>query len=322
MSASKKQRLYKEARDYHGATLYHDRGFKGEGITFLALETSNTHLDDVLNAFTNIAPKAKTLAASIMYSATNDRVTDLYLQTKDGKRHELEEYVSENKVDVISQSWLMNGSPYPSGVIKRMRDLNCIIMGAAGNGGELDNHGVKTPLREIAYVVGAVELVNGKPKRASYSSYGRTSQYTVDKDNKRVDFTFLPGPYSGTSFSSPALAGLVALILERYGPMTQDEMYDILKDSCDQEEYSIETGWGSPRLQNVDIKEKETEDSKMEIRCKIGSNIVKVDGKATTLSFPLFEIGGTSVLPTRILSEAFGAKVDYDSKTKEIIIKK
>jgi len=311
----RRERLYRDTRNCHGVAEWHSDGFKGKGVGFLELEGDTEHCKMVLDQFRDIAPLAKTFSGGFSYRLTNGVLRDFKLNTPDGKKHDLQQYVKDNNIQIIGQSiYTRTGGAYDDSILDELRKTGCIFLSAAGNDDEV---GVNGKIRDIAINVGAVELKNGELVREGYSASGDVA----------LDFATLHGPFEGTSFAQPMLSGMVALILEREGPKTQDEIYATFKSMCEQKEHNTDFGWGIPRFQNwkeepEEPEEPEKENEEMEIKCKIGSNKVMVDGQENTLDFPLFEVGGTSLLPVRLLSEAFGATVSYDSETKEIIIKK
>ncbi|MFF2483617.1 copper amine oxidase N-terminal domain-containing protein [Paenibacillus sp. NPDC058071] len=53
----------------------------------------------------------------------------------------------------------------------------------------------------------------------------------------------------------------------------------------------------------------------------IGSKTVLVNGSKTTVSLPPFIVKGTTMVPARVISEAFGATIQQDRKSKSIFIK-
>jgi len=107
---------------------------------------------------------------------------------------------------------------------------------AAGNEGD----DVGAWAREnTAIAVSASTLKANKNIEISY--YGSPNE---------VDFTMFMARGRGTSAASPALASFTALLLDRYGDMTQAEVVEVLKSLC----YKlpnvdvIKQGWGLPIL--------------------------------------------------------------------------
>ncbi len=54
------------------------------------------------------------------------------------------------------------------------------------------------------------------------------------------------------------------------------------------------------------------------VQVQIGSNVAKIDGKATALTSPPFIDGGTTMVPYRFLGEAFGAEVEWVAESKTV----
>ena len=96
------------------------------------------------------------------------------------------------------------------------------------------------------------------PQRASRTRTQRRisllrspSSSTGISDHNFIDFR---GWDSGTSFSAPYLAGKTALLIERYGDLTQEDVIQYWKDhveDLDDEGYDKYTGFGLPILGDV-----------------------------------------------------------------------
>jgi hypothetical protein len=56
------------------------------------------------------------------------------------------------------------------------------------------------------------------------------------------------------------------------------------------------------------------------VSLKIGSNILTKNGESITLDVPAQLLNGRTLVPARAVAEAFGAKVDWDGKTRTVII--
>ena len=59
--------------------------------------------------------------------------------------------------------------------------------------------------------------------------------------------------------------------------------------------------------------------SKVEISFKVGSSILSINGNDVEVETP-YVIGGVTLVPIRVITEAFGAAVDWISETRKIII--
>ncbi|OPZ92173.1 MAG: hypothetical protein BWY74_01713 [Firmicutes bacterium ADurb.Bin419] len=53
---------------------------------------------------------------------------------------------------------------------------------------------------------------------------------------------------------------------------------------------------------------------------KIGNNVMTKNGSDITLDVPAQILNGRTLVPARAVAESFGAKVDWDAKTRTVII--
>lgn len=69
----------------------------------------------------------------------------------------------------------------------------------------------------------------------------------------------------------------------------------------------------------VVLNEKEAEKS-VEISFKVGDSILKINGSDVEVETPYIAGDGTTLVPLRVISEAFGAEVNWDGETKTVTI--
>jgi hypothetical protein len=140
--------------------------------------------------------------------------------------------------------------------------------------------------------------------RARYSSVG-----------EEMDFSNFTLWFSGTSFSCPYTAGMAALILEKFGDMSQGEMYSVLKkNSVDIGDEGLDTyhGWGVPVMPDIDSKF---------IKLQIGSNLMMVNGEKIFLDTePIIDKHSRTLVPVRAIAESLGCNVEWEGETKTIFI--
>ena len=186
------------------------------------------------------------------------------------------------------------------------KDYNLIIFNSAGNDGAgLDTITTHFP-REVCIAVGAVNLNNGKVTRASYSSTG-----------EELDFSTFTCWYTGTSFASPWLAGMACMILQRYGDMSQQELYAYLKmisKDLGKSGVDNEYGWGIPILPDV---------SKKYITMITRDKVYHINGKKFEMDTKPVNKEGNVFVPLRVISEALNGQIDWKfnaDKTINIII--
>lgn len=219
--------------EFHGIDKWHEMGYTGKGITFWELEPDDEHGSLVKEIFNLVAPEAEVILSSLSTRVKGDEILRC-VTGYNKKLYDIEEFIEKYNVDIIGASL---SSDMPDPLNKYLDSLPIIYVGSAGNNG---HEGVSGKLKDIGIMSGAIYLKDGEVHKERYSAVG-----------DELDFATLHGWPEGTSFSSPVLAGMVALILERYGDMTQKQVYSLLKDmSID---YGLKGkddrfGWGVPVL--------------------------------------------------------------------------
>lgn len=195
------------------------------------------------------------------------------------------------------------------------RGMTLIV--AAGNKRSGENTLGAAARSDIWISVGACDLVNGKPEREAYSSVGE--QLDV------CGFTNLVvgngAEYDGTSCASPFVVGLLAIWFEwhfkafgRYP--THWESYDFLINNCEDLQetgHDHYTGHGLFKL---------PEEISMGLTLKIGSKEITNNGAKKTMDVAPFIKDGRTFVPIRFVAEELGCKVDWDDKTKTVLITK
>ncbi|MFK7845054.1 MAG: S8 family serine peptidase [Rhodothermales bacterium] len=132
-------------------------------------------------------------------------------------------------------------------------EMGMIVVSSAGNSGCASPTScwfyITTPA-DGNHVI-TVGAVNSSGGLVSFSSRGPTADGRIKPDVMAQGasvYLASTGPYSfsnGTSFSSPMVAGIVALILEANPDVTPTQVADILRDTADRSENpDNEFGWG------------------------------------------------------------------------------
>lgn len=121
-------------------------------------------------------------------------------------------YAVQNKANVVNMSFdLSSSSPALSKVVSYANKANLVLVAAAGN----ENTSVRVyPASMNGYVVGIASTTDWDT-RSSFSNYGSADVW-IAAPGENVISTYPGGTYgseSGTSFSSPMVAGTVALML-------------------------------------------------------------------------------------------------------------
>ena len=167
----------------------------------------------------------------------------------------------DNNMDIISISQgyvpVILGKEYIEPVkemiklIKEADEKNIIIVAAAGNDGEKANvNSVSIPARFLECIgVGAVDM---NLKLASFSSVGKGVEFVslgegikvFDKYGELINIDI-----GGTSYSTPMIAGLIALMLQQNRNLKRRDIVHLLSENAivlSEEKYSEKTGYGFP----------------------------------------------------------------------------
>lgn len=242
-----KNKYEQETLDFHQISKWHELGFKGEGAKILNLEGLSSHGTKTLEMIKLVAPEADIDWCHLTFGTSGGKLTSFLATMKDGG-YSLEKFKRVLKdVDIVTYS---KGSSLGEELEQIFLD-NCICLTSAGNDG---TGGLTGAFHGRAIDVGAIYLRGSEVKKESYSSIN-------------CDFATLHGYYEGTSFASPILAGIIGLIIGRYGKFNQGEIVEILKDDRVNRDYGDigfdeRFGHGVPKLpESMDwLKESEVDD--------------------------------------------------------------
>ena len=293
---------------YCGVDRWHKAGITGKGVVVWNMENGKaTHGKQTTQRILHSAPDATVINGSLSSVVRNKKIVEVAVTTDDGTRYEVEDFIQKFKIKLVtrSQGGAKSNAGLWSDFWKPLKEkYNLIFFNSAGNDASDGTNGGLPP--DIAIYVAACGLIDGKPKRDYwYSSIG-----------EEVDFIDFRGELSGTSFSSPYLCGKAALLVQKYGQqITQDEVYEYFKthaEDLEEEGVDAKSGWGLPIMG----------DPKTVITMKIGSNVMDVDGRKILIDQPAVIDKTTSrtLVPLRAISEALGAEVGWDDKTKTVTI--
>lgn len=133
-------------------------------------------------------------------------------------------------------------SPFMKEAIDYAESKDVLVVAASGNNGSMLNYPSEFP--NVLSVGG----VDSNDKYVSYSNYGH--QLDVVAPSEGIYTTKLGGDYtynSGTSMAAPQVAGLAALLFQKYPDMSPKEVTDLIKftaDDVEQPGWDIKTGYG------------------------------------------------------------------------------
>lgn len=261
-----------------------------------------------------VAPKAKILSVKVLDSAGRGSLTTIargleaVLNWKDPKGR---------KVTAVSMSLSGNGTEAEvrrlRDVIKALTDADIPVICSAGNTG---GYSIRYPSAfEDPITVGAVDVDKLEP--AGFS----TEHEGVDLCQVGVNVlgAYYTGGYvvwSGTSMSTPIVAGIVALIKDKHYQIFKEEMpelavYWMLKNLA--KDIGIpgldnKTGAGFCTLQPVTC----------DLYTRSGDRYMTLNGKRVDLLAPVTVAPpGVTMLPARaFVEEALGGLVEWDPETR------
>ncbi|HET8922256.1 MAG TPA: S8 family serine peptidase [Candidatus Acidoferrum sp.] len=137
-------------------------------------------------------------------------------------------YAVQNKANVVNMSFdLSYNSPALSQAISHANKAGVVLVAAAGN----ENTSARVYPAAISGSVVGVASTSDWDKRSSFSNYGSADVW-IAAPGEYVISTYPGGTYgseSGTSFSSPLVAGTVALMLSAKQPINQSQAASALQ---------------------------------------------------------------------------------------------
>ena len=283
--------LNAEEFNYLGITKWHALGIKGQGITIASREKLDEHGANVYEVIRQVCPEA------------NIRI-DV-------------EYDEDSDWDIYTTSLWFPSDAYEKNKrkITELNNQNKILCCSVGNNG---NEKCAAPAKAGMWSIGACHLNNGKPKLSYYSARCEHLDFV---SFSKLD-TVHDNNITGTSFSAPLFAGMVALIqcyfLQTIGrKLTYDELLEYLIKNCiDMGEEGRDNNYGHGLLILPEVE------NNMEIKLKINSNIAYVNGKEVILDTEPIIHNNRTLVPIRFIAETFDCEVEWDDKGREVIIKK
>ena len=153
------------------------------------------------------------------------------------------EWAINNKVNIINMSF--GGDTYSQifqNSLDKAYNSGILLIASAGNNGFNKKGSITYPAAyQSVIAVGAVDLQN---KRADFSSVGRDLELVAPGVGIQSTFTNGYGYYSGTSFASPHVSGVAALVWETRSELTNIQLRNILNKSANSIGDSFNYGYG------------------------------------------------------------------------------
>lgn len=312
----------KQQNDFTGVTAWHDAGWTGKGINVWDREGMSEHGQGTHRRVLEAAPDATVINATHNMSINKGVIIKDAVQ--DGSiMLSADAFIKAHNINIITCSLGGKGNRE-----KAMVDLfgglrrkyNLTMFNSAGNDGSDGVKGGSLPESEAMYVGACMAFKN------NYNDLRMWHYSSIGDEEDEVDFSTFTGGLNGTSFSCPYLAGMTALLMQRYGTdMTSAEVcqfYKMIARPIDtghpvKDGYDLWSGYGVPIL--PDPKRKL-------VRMTIGSKFYKVDGKVETMDTAPSIYQQRTFVPIAFVALALGADVRWNPKNwhgaKEVIISK
>ena len=251
------KKLNEEAFDFLGITKFHKNGYTGKHITiaskemiiegvfddvvcdnYFSTDTSKSakHGTTVMDYIRQVVPDAKKIACDF------SGITEKNVWKCEG----MEKLLSNPPQVFTSSSYNTSDSQeHHMKKYRELRDKGCFLVHGAGNDGE---DGVLNVVKnDVFKAVAAYKLYCGKPKKESFSSVGEEVDF-ASLDNLRASWD--NKRHTGTSFSAPVFAGMVALVQDFFivqigKQLDYENLLQFIKDNCiDLEETGIDNKSG------------------------------------------------------------------------------
>jgi len=283
-------------------TEWRNAGFNGQGVRIWNCESDGGHGANTRQMILDVALVCNVISANFGFSVDSQGFTSMPTVYYD-REYELKEFVEKFKPDIISvsrggtehEAW----TSYMKDVLK---DKKIPIFSSAGNENIGDGETITASFpTELVISIGALMYKNGKFVRSSYSSVGQ-----------ELDFMQSVGWWSGTSAATPFMAGMVAMMMQKYGKMQSYEVYKLLKMcSRDLGDIGFDTfnGHGQPYLPTGKY-----------ITMSTNSNEYCVDGNIKTMDTKPVNLNGNVFVPIRAISESLGADVKWEPISRTVLI--
>ena len=316
------ERILKQ-KTFDNTLEWNEAGYDGTGITVWNMESNATHGIMSRQRILDAAPNATAINATHGLVIKNKMLIkeEVY---DDGIAIPADFFIDRHNISILTQSHGGGSDSRYAAITDLYRLLrtkhNLTLFNSTGNDGSDGVKGGALPPTEAIYV-GACMMFKDNAndiRMCNYSSLG--------DEYEEVDFSTFVGKagVNGTSFSTPYLAGIAALLQQRYGrDLTSGEIYQYFKmiaqpiDSghpCDKHErYDYWSGYGIPILPKVDKKF---------IRMTVGSKEYKVDEGTCVMDVAPFIRFQRTFVPVAFVALALGASVIWNDRDKSVTMYK
>lgn len=323
--------MVKKQNDVVRITEWNDAGFTGKGIKVWDMESpTSDHGIKTHQRILDAAPDADVLNRGWSFKLSGSELEFERVWDPSAKEYVgLREFVDRKEFDILTAS--LGGGTNTTykwlGPILRESQAKhkFLAFNSAGNDGDVLKGGLMP--QDVAYYIAACVLYKGDPKDIRVSGYSSQGD-----EYEEVDFCTFVGPsaWNGTSFSTPYLAGTTALLLQRYGFMSKDEVYNYYKMIAKPLNvvpnavrtdfvggsyiYDFKAGYGIPILPKLD---------KRYLTIKINDPVIYLNGRSDGVmdTAPFIKDSRTFV-PVAFIALHLGANVTWHPLTRRVVITK
>lgn len=308
----------KQQNDYCGVTAWNEAGFTGKGIKVWDREGMSDHGKATRRRVLDAAPDANVINATHNMSISKGVI--IKESVEDGALNlSADAFIKAHDINIITCSLGGKGNREQAMVDLfggLCRKYNLTMFNSAGNDGDDGVKGGSLPESEAMYIGACMAFKN------NYDDLRMWNYSSIGDEEDEVDFSTFTGGLNGTSFSTPYLAGMAALLLGRYGTdMTSAEVYQYFKmisrpiDTGHpvKNGYDYWSGYGIPILPDP---------KKRLVRMTIGSKVYKVDGETRTMDTAPFIYQSRTFVPIAFVALAFGASVRWNPQEQEVVVAK
>lgn len=321
----------KNQNTYTNVLEWHEAGFTGKDILVWDMEGNTDHGKKTRERILDAAPDAKVINRPWNTKMSSKGIEYEYVYDEETKTNlPFEEFVRKYQPKIFTCS-KGGGSEtkykWTRPMLQKVRkEIPFVAFNSAGNDGSEGVKGGSLPPDQAMYVAAAMMFKND-PKDIRIANYS-----SIGKEFEQVDFASFVGKQgqSGTSFSTPYLAGQTALLFQRYGEMSQDEVYNYFKmiskplDTIDDRDirfdfaggfylYDHWSGYGIPVMPHL---------SQRYLVFKIDSKFYKKDGKEYEMDTAPFIKQSRTFMPVAFVALALGAEVKWHKLTRQVEITK
>lgn len=285
----------REMLGFIGVTAWRNAGFDGRGIKVWVTEPiTGSHGANTAAVLRDTAPGCTVIGESINRTTPNqNQITNVNVNGEP-----LRDFIRREQPDILTASLHGSGrnTAWSAMMAQLQREFNFTMFNSAGNDGNSDNgvdNTIRTSLpKELCLVIGALQWSNGSPRRAGFSAAG-----------EYLDFMQVQLWWSGTSAATPVMAGMGAMVMQRYGKMSQEELFKYFRFNAHElpsdniPGHDRWYGWGHVRLPAV---------RRRYITMTTNSNMYHVDGVAHTMDTRPVNRNDRVFVPVRAVAHALG----------------